>query len=61
MKVTQIKFVLDNGIEITAEPLYESWQQWGGTQEELQVTMPILEAIWGNPEALDCFEHEEEE
>ena len=36
----QIKFTLDNGTVITAESCCESWQQWGGTREELYVTMP---------------------
>jgi len=41
--ITQIQFTLDTGTNITAEPCYESWQQWGGTREELWETVPLLE------------------
>ena len=61
MKVAQIKFILDNGVEITAQPFYENWEQWGGTQDEIQIIVPILEAIQKNSEAADCFEFEKEE
>lgn len=40
----QLKFRLSNGATIYAESCYESWQQWGGTQDELYITMPTVEA-----------------
>lgn len=39
----QIKMKLSNGTVIRAESCHESWQQWGGTEEELYVTMPTVE------------------
>lgn len=40
----KLRLELSNGTRITAEACYESWQQWGGTTEELGVTVPIVEA-----------------
>ena len=39
----QLKFILSNGTIIHAEACYESWQQWGGTESELWITMPTVE------------------
>lgn len=39
----QLEMTLDNGTVITAEACHESWEQWGGTVEELYVTQPIVE------------------
>ena len=39
----QLKLTLSNGTVIRAEACHESWEQWGGTNEELYVTMPIVE------------------
>ena len=44
-RITQVQFTLGNGTVITAEACYESWQQWGGSTEELYVTMPRLEEL----------------
>jgi hypothetical protein len=40
----KLKITLDNGRIIYAESCHESWEQWGGTTEELYVTLPIVEA-----------------
>lgn len=40
----EIEITLDNGTTIHACACYESWQQWGGTTDELWVSMPIVEA-----------------
>lgn len=39
----QLKMTLNNGRVIRAESCQESWEQWGGTAEELYITMPIVE------------------
>jgi len=39
-----LKITLSNGTKIRAEKCYESWEQWGGTQSELYISMPIVEA-----------------
>lgn len=41
--VSERKIVVElcNGTEITIESCYESWQQYGGTNDELQSTMGI--------------------
>lgn len=39
----KIKVTLTNGTRIYIESCYESWQQYGGTTEELCLTMPIAE------------------
>ncbi len=36
---------LSNGTEIHIVACYESWQQYGGTQNELWLTVDIAEAI----------------
>ena len=39
----KIKVTLTNGTKIYIESCYESWQQYGGTTEELFVSMPVAE------------------
>ena len=39
----KIKVTLKNGTRIYIEACYESWQQYGGTTEELWLTVPIAE------------------
>lgn len=39
----QLKIILSNRRVIRAEACHESWEQWGGTTEELYVTMPVVE------------------
>ncbi len=39
----QLKITLSNKMVIRAESCHESWEQWGGTQAELFITMPIVE------------------
>jgi hypothetical protein len=39
----QLKITLTNRTVIRAERCHESWEQWGGTHDELCVTMPIVE------------------
>lgn len=39
----KVKVTLTNGTRIYIERCYESWEQYGGTLIELQVTMPIAE------------------
>lgn len=36
---------LNNGTEVHISSCYESWEQWGGTRNELYVTIPIAERI----------------
>jgi len=43
-KRRQLKITLSNKIVIRAESCHESWEQWGGTTNELWITMPIVEA-----------------
>ena len=43
----KIKVTLTNRTTIYIEPCYESWQQYGGTTEELYITMPIAEKYNG--------------
>lgn len=40
----EIEITLDNGTVIHACACYEAWEQWGGTTDELWVSMPIVEA-----------------
>lgn len=40
----ELKIKLSNGTTIRACACHESWEQWGGTTEELYITMPIVEA-----------------
>ena len=39
----RIKVILTNGKVIHIIPCHESWEQYGGTQDELYMTMPIAE------------------
>lgn len=38
-----MKITLSNGTIVRAEACYESWQQWGGTTDELYITMELVE------------------
>lgn len=38
-----VKVTLTNGTRITIVPCYESWEQYGGTREELYITVPVAE------------------
>ena len=39
----KLRILLSNGSVIHAEACNESWEQWGGTESELFITMPIIE------------------
>lgn len=39
----ELKIKLSNGTIIKALSCYASWEQWGGTDEELYITMPTVE------------------
>lgn len=39
----QVKVTLTNGTIIRVVSCYESWEQYGGTTEELWLTVPIAE------------------
>ena len=39
----QVKVTLTNGTIIRIDPCYESWEQYGGTTDELWITAPIAE------------------
>lgn len=39
----QVKVTLTNGTIIRIDPCYESWEQYGGTTDELWLTVPIAE------------------
>ena len=39
----RIKVTLTNGTRIFIESCYEGWQQYGGTTEELSLTMHLAE------------------
>lgn len=39
----KIKVTMKSGNKVYIESCYESWQQYGGTQDELLYTMPIAE------------------
>jgi hypothetical protein len=41
----KIKVTLTNGTIIYIEKCYESWQQYGGTTDELRLTVPIADAF----------------
>lgn len=41
----EVVVTLDNGTEIHIESCYESWQQWGGTRDELSTTAVIAECV----------------
>ena len=38
-----VKATLTNGTGITIVPCYESWEQYGGTRDELYITVPVAE------------------
>ena len=42
-KNRKVKVTLSNGTKITIVPCYESWEQFGGTQDELRVTVPVAD------------------
>lgn len=42
-KNRKIKVELSTGSIITIEACHESWEQYGGTTEELYITMPTAE------------------
>lgn len=42
-KNRKVKVTLTNGTKITIEPLYESWHQYGGTELELRLTVPVAD------------------
>lgn len=42
-KEREIIVSLSNGAEVHISACYESWEQWGGTIDDLYVTMPIAE------------------
>lgn len=39
----KVKVTLTNGTKITIVPCHESWEQFGGTTEELRVTVPVAD------------------
>lgn len=39
----ELKITLSNKRVIRVAACYESWEQWGGTSDELYVTMPTVE------------------
>lgn len=43
----KIKVILTSGNVVYIEKCYESWQQYGGTQDELWETMPIAKKYNG--------------
>ena len=42
-KRRKVKVTLTNGTRIYIESCYESWQQYGGTVDELRITVPIAD------------------
>lgn len=42
-KHRKIKVTLTNGTKITIEPCYDSWHQYGGTEAELRLTVPVAD------------------
>ena len=42
-KTRKVKVTLTNGTKITIIPCHESWEQFGGTTEELRVTVPVAD------------------
>ena len=54
-KRRKIKVTLTNKKKIYIERCYESWEQYGGTTDELYITMPIAERYndWLHGEDLD--------
>lgn len=45
IKDRECNCTLNNGTKVHISSCYESWEQWGGTRNELYVTMPIAERI----------------
>ena len=43
----EVKVTLNNGTKIHIVKCYESWEQFGGTIDELRVTVPIAEKYNG--------------
>lgn len=41
----EVVVTLDNETEIHIESCYESWQQWGGTDDELRTTVKVAERV----------------
>lgn len=39
----RVKVTLSNGHKVYIERCYESWEQYGGTIDDLRLTMPIAE------------------
>lgn len=42
-KNRKVKVTLTNGTKITIVPCCESWEQFGGTTDELRVTVPVAD------------------
>ena len=42
-KNRKVKVTLTNGTTITIVPCYDSWEQYGGTVDELRVTVPVAD------------------
>ena len=42
-KTRKVKVTLTNGTKITIVPCCESWEQYGGTTDELRVTVPVAD------------------
>lgn len=47
IKDREVVVTLDNGTEIHIASCYESWQQWGGTRDELWCTVDVAECVNG--------------
>ena len=43
----EVVVTLNNGIQIHIVACYESWQQYGGTIDEMKITAPIAEQYNG--------------
>lgn len=43
----EVLVTLDNGTEVHITACHASWQQWGGTTDELYVTMPVANRLNG--------------
>lgn len=41
----EVLVTLDNGTTVHIESCYESWQQWGGTVDELRVTVSVADMV----------------
>ena len=42
-KTRKVKVTLSNGTKITIVACHESWEQFGGTCDELRLTVPVAE------------------